>query len=55
VGLSDGGGAVGGVFYTHNFALTGGQEMELADPSKVYEKPPESYRTFFQQAVEEIG
>jgi hypothetical protein len=52
--LSDGGG-VEGIFYSHNFALTGGQEMALADPSKVYDNPPVSYRTFFQQAVEEIG
>ena len=47
-------GSVIGVMYTHNFALTGGQDMTLADPDQFYEKPV-SYRTFFQQAVEEIG
>lgn len=50
--LSDGG--LSSIFYTHNFALTGGQEMTLADPNDFYGKPV-SYRTFFQQAVEEIG
>jgi hypothetical protein len=47
-------GALSSIFYTHNFALTGGQEMTLADPDDFYGKPV-SYRTFFQQAVEEIG
>jgi hypothetical protein len=42
-----------GVFYTHNFALTGGQEMTLADKDHFYGKKT-TYRTFFQQAVEEI-
>jgi len=42
------------IFYTHNYALTGGQDMTLADPSDFYNKPV-TYRTFFQQAVEEIG
>jgi hypothetical protein len=42
------------IMYSHNFALTGGQEMTLADPDDFYNKPV-SYRTFFQQAVEEIG
>jgi hypothetical protein len=50
--LGDGG--LTSIFYTHNFALTGGQEMTLADPNDFYNKPV-SYRTFFQQAVEEIG
>lgn len=51
--LSDGSG-VEGIFYSHNFALTGGQDMKLADPVDFYGKPV-AYRTFFQQAVEEIG
>jgi hypothetical protein len=42
------------IFYSHNFALTGGQDMTLDDPDNFYGKPV-SYRTFFQQAVEEIG
>jgi hypothetical protein len=42
------------IFYTHNFALTGGQEMTLASATDFYGKPV-AYRTFFQQAVEEIG
>lgn len=50
--LSDG--RVAEIFYTHHFALTGGQDMTLADPNDFYKKPV-SYRTFFQQAVEEIG
>lgn len=49
-----GSGGVVEIFYTHHFALTGGQEMTLADPNDFYKKPV-SYRTFFQQAVEEIG
>lgn len=47
-------GRVAEIFYTHHYALTGGQEMTLADPNDFYKKPV-SYRTFFQQAVEEIG
>jgi hypothetical protein len=47
-------GDVSEIFYTHHFALTGGQEMTLADPNDFYKKPVK-YRTFFQQAVEEIG
>ncbi len=50
--LRDGG--LTSIFYSHNFALTGGQEMTLDDPVDFYNKPV-SYRTFFQQAVEEIG
>lgn len=50
--LSEGG--LTSIFYTHNFALTGGQDMKLSDPTKFYDKPI-TYRTFFQQAVEEIG
>jgi hypothetical protein len=59
--LSDGG--LTSIFYTHNFALTGGQEMTLDDPpganaplppDNFYNRPV-TYRTFFQQAVEEIG
>jgi hypothetical protein len=42
------------IFYTHNYALTGGQEMTLADPVHFYGKPVK-YRTFFQQAVDMIG
>jgi hypothetical protein len=42
------------IFYTHYFALTGGQDMTLAERDKFYGKRV-SYRTFFQQAVEEIG
>jgi hypothetical protein len=49
-----GAGGVVEIFYTHQFALSGGQEMTLADPADFYKKPV-SYRTFFQQAVEEIG
>jgi hypothetical protein len=40
-------------WYSHHFALTGGEEMKL-DPSGVYNKPV-TYRTFFQVAVHEIG
>ncbi len=47
-------GGLTSIFYSHNFALTGGQEMKLADPDDFYNKPV-SYRTSFQQAVEEIG
>ncbi|HYP90176.1 MAG TPA: hypothetical protein VEQ59_18525 [Polyangiaceae bacterium] len=50
--LSDG--ELTSIFYTHNFALTGGQEMQLDDAVRFYDKPVK-YRTFFQQAVEEIG
>ena len=50
--LSEGG--LTSIFYTHNFALTGGQDMKLSDPNDFYDKPI-TYRTFFQQAVEEIG
>lgn len=46
--------ALTSIFYTHNFALTGGQDMTLSDPDNFYDKPV-TYRTFFQQAVEEIG
>jgi len=42
------------IFYNDNFALTGGQDMTLADPNDFYNKAV-TYRTFFQQAVEEIG
>jgi hypothetical protein len=52
--LRDSGGIGGGIFYSHHFALTGGQDMKLA-PGDVYKKPPVAYRTFFQQAIEEIG
>jgi hypothetical protein len=41
------------IFYTHHFALTGGQEMTLADPHAFYDKPV-TYRTFFQEAVDAI-
>jgi hypothetical protein len=50
--LSDG--DLASIFYTHNFALTGGQDMTFADPNKFYGKAV-TYRTFFQQAVDEIG
>jgi hypothetical protein len=40
-------------WYSHQFALSGGDEMQL-DPSGVYGKPI-SYRTWFQAAVHEIG
>ena len=40
-------------WYSHHFALTGGEEMKL-DPSGLYNKPV-TYRTFFQVAVHEIG
>jgi hypothetical protein len=40
-------------WYSHHFALTGGDEMHL-DPSGVYGKPV-SYRTWFEVAVHEIG
>ena len=40
-------------WYSHHFALTGGDEMKL-DPSGLYGKPV-TYRTFFQVAVHEIG
>lgn len=49
-----GAGGLSSIFYTHNFALTGGQDMTLADPNDFYDKPV-TYRTFFQQAVEEVG
>lgn len=49
-----GAGGLVGIFYTHNYALTGGQEMTLADPVHFYGKPVK-YRTFFQQAIDEIG
>jgi hypothetical protein len=49
-----GAGGLASIFYTHNFALTGGEDMTLADPINFYNKPV-TYRTFFQQAVEEIG
>jgi len=42
-------------FYSHNFALTGGRIMVLGDPVDFYVKPPKSYQTFFQEAVEKIG
>jgi hypothetical protein len=40
-------------WYSHQFALSGGDEMHL-DPSGVYGKPV-TYRTWFQVAVHEIG
>jgi len=40
-------------WYSHHFALTGGEEMHL-DPSGVYGKPVR-YNTWFQLAVHEIG
>jgi hypothetical protein len=40
-------------WYSHHYALTGGEEMKL-DPSGIYNKPV-TYRTFFQAAVQEIG
>ena len=40
-------------WYSHHFALTGGDEMKL-DRSGLYGKPV-TYRTFFQVAVHEIG
>jgi len=40
-------------WYSHHFALTGGDEMHL-DPSGLYNKPIK-YRTWFQVAVHEIG
>lgn len=49
-------GSVIGVMYTHNFALTGGQDLEFLSPPNIYGKDAAvRYRTFFQQAVEEIG
>ncbi len=42
-------------FYNHHFALAGGRLMVLGDPVDFYRKPPTSYQTFFQEAVEEIG
>ena len=42
-------------FYNHHFALTGGRLMVLGDSTDFYRKPPTSYQTFFQEAVEEIG
>ncbi len=42
-------------FYNHHFALTGGRVMVLGDPVDFYRKPPTSYQTFFQEAVEDIG
>ena len=42
------------IFYNHNYSLTGGQEMTLADPVHFYGKAVK-YRTFFQQAVDMIG
>jgi hypothetical protein len=49
-------GALVDIYYTHNFALTGGQEMKW-DGTQIYGKGAAkvTYRTFFQQAVEEIG
>lgn len=41
-------------FYNHHFALTGGRIMVLGDQTDFYRKPPTSYLTFFQEAVEEI-
>jgi hypothetical protein len=40
-------------WYSHHFALTGGDEMTL-NPNGLYGKPI-TYRTFFQVAVHEIG
>jgi hypothetical protein len=40
-------------WYSHQFALSGGDEMQL-DPSAVYDKPVK-YRTWFEVAVHEIG
>lgn len=40
-------------WYSHHFALTGGDEMRL-DPSGVYGKPVR-YRTWFEVAVHEMG
>lgn len=41
-------------FYNHHFALTGGRIMVLGDLVDFYRKPPKSYQTFFQEAVEAI-
>jgi hypothetical protein len=40
-------------WYSHQFALSGGDEMKL-DPAGIYDKPV-TYRTFFASAVDEIG
>lgn len=40
-------------WYSHNFALTGGEEMHL-DPAGVYGRPV-AYNTWFQFSVHEVG
>jgi hypothetical protein len=41
-------------WYSHHFALTGGQIMTLPQTGGIY-KQIISYSTFFQEAVEKIG
>jgi hypothetical protein len=41
-------------WYSHNFALTGGQIMQLPTSGSIYNQPI-TYKTFFQEAVELIG
>src|SRR5690606_26373846 len=41
-------------WYSHSYALTGGQLMTLPKMGNIYNQPI-SYSTFFQEAVERIG
>ena len=52
--IDGGGGELSDQWYTHHFALTGGQIMELPSSGSIYGKAI-TYTTFFQEAVRKIG